>query len=492
MCCSLLQNSLEDLYSLLRVEPWCNLTLWQKLIQRPYENGDPRSLELAKADTFLPPPIDIQLIECEQSESERDFYEALFERSEASFVQFDQYVAQGKVLHHYANILDLLMQLRRCCNHPFLVMCGSDTQKRADLSRHARRFLQTNTECPEESNQNDPRQQAELNKLASRLLLKSASSSHSFNLMHTLPRECLYSCWGTSAGGKCPICRQLLQKDDLITYSSESPFKLDVKNNVTESSKVSKLFEFLQRILNTSSEKSIVFSQWTSFFYLLENSLRRKGIGFLRYDGKLTQKQREKVLDEFNQTREKRVMLMSLKAGGMGLNLTAASNVFIMDTVEDRLQQVQARKQRLISGTLTDDEVRTARIQDLKMLFTREFIYLEVFSLTNTLHFSSRRRSHALPRMAESHRTRPSRRQPSRLQSRAPSSLQINRTVEWNVAIPLLSPLVSSPPPPPQKDEPPPPQQQRPPEKVVFKKWQHPAAPFCYEPPSLVPPFVNV
>lgn len=148
---------------------------------------------------------------------------------------------------------------------------------------------------------------------------------------HKFCRECLYSCWGTSAGGKCPICRQLLQKDDLITYSSESPFKLDVKNNVTESSKVSKLFEFLQRILNTSSEKSIVFSQWTSFFYLLENSLRRKGIGFLRYDGKLTQKQREKVLDEFNQTREKRVMLMSLKDGGVGLNLTAASNVFIMD-----------------------------------------------------------------------------------------------------------------------------------------------------------------
>lgn len=40
------------------------------------------------------------------------------------------------------------------------------------------------------------------------------------------------------------------------------------------------------------------------------------------------------------------------------------------DTVEDRLQQVQAREQRMISGTLTDDEVRSARIQDLKMLFT--------------------------------------------------------------------------------------------------------------------------
>ncbi|KAK8468266.1 hypothetical protein PHAVU_007G272200 [Phaseolus vulgaris] len=450
-----LQNSLEDLYSLLcflRVEPWCNWAWWQKLIQRPYENGDPRSLKLVKAilrmimlrrtkeskdkegrPILSLPPIDIEFIECKQSESERDFYEALFERSK---IQFDQYVAQGKVLHHYANILDLLMQLRRCCNHPFLVMCESNSQKYADLGRLARRFLQSNTESSNE-NQDDPQHQSELNKLASTLLLKSASS-HSMQprayieevleniqngdivecsvclespedpvftpCAHKFCRECLFSCWGTSSGGKCPICRKLLQKDDLITCPAESPFKVDIKNNVTESSKVSKLFEFLERILNSpSGEKSIVFSQWTSFFDLLENPLRRRGIGFLRYDGKLTQKQREKVLDEFNKTREKRVLLMSLKAGGFGLNLTAASNVFIMDpwwnpaveeqaimrihrigqncrvkvrrfivkeTVEDRLQQVQARKQRMISGTLTDDEVRSARIQDLKMLFT--------------------------------------------------------------------------------------------------------------------------
>ncbi|XP_061371008.1 uncharacterized protein At4g14450, chloroplastic [Gastrolobium bilobum] len=84
--------------------------------------------------------------------------------------------------------------------------------------------------------------------------------------------------------------------------------------------------------------------------------------------------------------------------------------------------------------------------------------------------------------------------QPSRLQKRAPSSLQINRAVDWNVAIPLLSPLVSSPPPidlkPPQET----PQRHAEPEKVVvsFKNWQHPAAPFCYEPAPMVPPFVPV
>ena len=41
----------------------------------------------------------------------------------------------------------------------------------------------------------------------------------------------------------------------------------------------------------------------------------------------------------------------------------------IQDTVEERMQQVQARKQRMIAGALTDEEVRTARIEELKMLF---------------------------------------------------------------------------------------------------------------------------
>ncbi|GKE45939.1 putative SWI/SNF-related matrix-associated actin-dependent regulator of chromatin subfamily A member 3-like protein 3, partial [Tanacetum coccineum] len=47
------------------------------------------------------------VIECEQSEAEHSCYDALFKRSK---VQFDQFVAQGKVLHNYANILELLLK----------------------------------------------------------------------------------------------------------------------------------------------------------------------------------------------------------------------------------------------------------------------------------------------------------------------------------------------------------------------------------------------
>lgn len=54
----------------------------------------------------------------------------------------------------------------------------------------------------------------------------------------------------------------------------------------------------------------------------------QKGIKFLWFDGKLSQKHKEKVLKEFSESQDKLVLMMSLKAGGVGLNLIAVSNVF--------------------------------------------------------------------------------------------------------------------------------------------------------------------
>uniref|UniRef100_A0A5B7AXC0 Uncharacterized protein n=1 Tax=Davidia involucrata TaxID=16924 RepID=A0A5B7AXC0_DAVIN len=98
------------------------------------------------------------------------------------------------------------------------------------------------------------------------------------------------------------------------------------------------------------------------------------------------------------------------------------------------------------------------------------------------------------------------RRQPSRLQRRAPASIQIIPVSDWKVAIPLLSPLVSPSSPKShdqmaemksskeesikQHNHHHSSNQVTEPEKtMVFKKWQHPAAPFCYEPAPLVPFF---
>ncbi|CAK9183890.1 unnamed protein product [Ilex paraguariensis] len=404
---------------------YCRWCLTGTPLQRPYENGDQRGLKLIKSilrplmlrrtkDTkdkegrpiLVLPPTDIQVIDCEQTEAEHDFYDALFRRSK---VQFDQFVAQGKVLHNYANILELLLRLRQCCNHPFLVMSRGDSQEYADLNKLARRFLEVNPDSASHKVPSEAYVQEVVEGLRQGentecpICLESADDPVLTPCAHRMCRECLFSCWRTPSCGLCPICRQLIKKTELITCPSANRFRVDVEKNWKESSKVSKLLDCLERTIHSGSgEKSIVFSQWTSFLDLLEIPLKRRGILFLRFDGKLSQKQRERVLKEFSETRDKMVLLMSLKAGGVGLNLTAASNVFLMDpwwnpaveeqaimrihrigqkrtvcvrrfivkdTVEERMQQVQARKQRMIAGALTDEEVRSARIEELKMLF---------------------------------------------------------------------------------------------------------------------------
>ncbi|KAG9136076.1 hypothetical protein Leryth_003700 [Lithospermum erythrorhizon] len=423
-----IQNSLEDLFSLLcflHVEPWCNWAWWNKYIKKPYENGDQKGLKLIKAilrplmlrrsketkdsegrPILVLPPTDIQILECEQSEAERDFYDALFRRSK---VQFDQFVAQGKVLHNYANILELLLRLRQCCNHPFLVMSRSDNKEYADLNKLARKFLETN---PENATQKGP-SKAYVEEVVEGIrkgensecpiCMESPDDPVLTPCAHKMCRECLLTSWRSPAMGYCPICRQLINKTDLITCPSQNRFRVDIEKNWKESSKITKLMKCLEQIHSSSpAEKSIVFSQWTSFLDLLELPLKRRKIEFLRFDGQLSQKHRERVLAEFNENKEKKVLLMSLKAGGVGLNLTAASNVFIMDpwwnpaveeqaimrihrigqkrtvrvrrlivkeTVEERMQQVQTSKQNMIAGALTDEDVRSARIQQLKMLF---------------------------------------------------------------------------------------------------------------------------
>lgn len=54
----------------------------------------------------------------------------------------------------------------------------------------------------------------------------------------------------------------------------------------------------------------------------------------------------------------------------MGWILVDYMDVKKQGTVEERMEAVQARKQKLISGALTDEEVRTARLEELKLLFT--------------------------------------------------------------------------------------------------------------------------
>ncbi|KAL1954148.1 hypothetical protein VTO42DRAFT_1556 [Malbranchea cinnamomea] len=203
------------------------------------------------------------------------------------------------------------------------------------------------------------------------------------------------------------------------------------------SAKIHALINHLTRL--PPNTKAVVFSQFTSFLDLIGPQLSRVGIAYLRFDGTMPQKARAAVLAQFTSTDtfsdedddtdepgagpfhakntlsckqcepRPNVLLMSLRAGGVGLNLTAANHVFLMDpwwsfaveaqaidrvhrmgqlrevtvtrfvvknSIEVRMLRIQERKMMIagslglrVGGDTSEDDRRKERIEELKLLF---------------------------------------------------------------------------------------------------------------------------
>ena len=150
------------------------------------------------------------------------------------------------------------------------------------------------------------------------------------------------------------------------------------------SSKLDLLLEMLDEVV-AEGHKALVFSQWTSMLDLVEPQLQAAKIPFVRLDG--STRDRKTVVETFQSDDGPPVMLISLRAGGTGLNLTAADNVFLLDpwwnpavedqaadrahrigqdkpvlvhrlvtaeTVEERMLELQSKKRALASATTGD------------------------------------------------------------------------------------------------------------------------------------------
>ena len=99
--------------------------------------------------------------------------------------------------------------------------------------------------------------------------------------------------------------------------------------SITTSAKIQHLLKILNR--ETATHKFIVFSQFTSMLDLIEPFLKRDNLVFTRYDGSMRNDHREASLERLRNNSKCRVLLCSLKCGSLGLNLTAASRVVILE-----------------------------------------------------------------------------------------------------------------------------------------------------------------
>jgi superfamily II DNA or RNA helicase len=106
------------------------------------------------------------------------------------------------------------------------------------------------------------------------------------------------------------------------------PALIDPAHAKTSSSKIDTLVPRLREVVN-EGHKAIVFSQFTSFLAIVKDALAKEEIVYEYLDGQT--RDREACVARFQKDDECQVFLVSLKAGGLGLNLTAAEYVFLLD-----------------------------------------------------------------------------------------------------------------------------------------------------------------
>ena len=88
--------------------------------------------------------------------------------------------------------------------------------------------------------------------------------------------------------------------------------------------------------------KSVVFSGWTSHLDLIQIALEDASMKYVRLDGKMSRKNRNASLDAFREDPKVRVIIVSIQAGGLGLNLTTGSKVYIMEPLFNPAAEAQA------------------------------------------------------------------------------------------------------------------------------------------------------
>jgi SNF2 family DNA or RNA helicase len=187
-----------------------------------------------------------------------------------------------------------------------------------------------------------------------------------------------------AGGGVMAALEALLRLRQAACHPALLPAALRGGAAPQQSSKLERLLEALEDAV-ADGHRALVFSQWTSLLDLIEPHLEAAGFGFVRLDGSTLD--RAGVVAQFQADGGPPVMLLSLKAGGTGLNLTAADHVFLVDpwwnpavedqaadrahrigqdksvmvyrmvardTVEERILELQDRKRALADAALAD------------------------------------------------------------------------------------------------------------------------------------------
>ncbi|KAJ1272917.1 hypothetical protein BS78_06G239700 [Paspalum vaginatum] len=353
-----IQNRIEDLYSyfrFLKYEPYSNFSSFRSMLKNPVSmdvshgykklqtvlsivllrrtKGEIKYSERTKLLDGEPiikiPPKTIQLSKIDFTKEERAFYLRLEENSRQTLKE----CSKDYIQKNYVHILALLSQLRQACNHPFLLKGKQPCNHSLAL---AKKF-------PVET--------------AVNLLDSLERGAAKCTICNKTPKDTVASTCGHVFCARC-VHEDLINNikeisadtllfadvlkfclwpkpDSAIVVNEKLHQPFSVRESSYISSKIRATIDIIKSIIGDTMgsvpAKAIVFTQWTGMLDLLERSLSSNHIEFRRLDGSMPLNVRETAVKEFNTDPEVRVMIMSLKAGNLGLNMVAACHVIMLD-----------------------------------------------------------------------------------------------------------------------------------------------------------------
>ncbi|KIL01052.1 hypothetical protein PAXRUDRAFT_128489 [Paxillus rubicundulus Ve08.2h10] len=436
-------NKLEDLHSLLKFlefAPWSSYSVFRSFITLPFLARDPKAIEivqvilesiLLRREKNMRDSNGNRIVELPAKEvtietlpfppTERKIYDSIYDTAKRKFNQLN---AKGLVGKNYTHILAMLMRLRRAVLHPDLVSDPQDheTKPPAGSKNGA---IDVDALMDDVTEQNTP------DGASTRMFAESVFANLSTadadecpicldmmdtptiipSCMHRCCKDCIISyvtsCTERGEEGRCPTCsRGPVKETELIEVVKPkqeddpemvSPFfnKDNAKaaapqivlrrNDFRSSTKLDALLQNLRRLQDQEPYfRAVVFSQFTSFLSLISAALDREQLTWYRFDGSMDVKKRSAAISEFRQNERKpKVLVVSLKAGGVGLNLTCANHVFMMDcwwnaAIEnqaiDRVHRIGQEKTVYVKHFIIENTIegRILQIQQRKTAIVKE------------------------------------------------------------------------------------------------------------------------
>eukprot|EP00300_Choanocystis_sp_HF-7_P017902 c19869_g1_i3.p1 GENE.c19869_g1_i3~~c19869_g1_i3.p1 ORF type:complete len:497 (+),score=125.92 c19869_g1_i3:435-1925(+) len=345
------QNSVKDLYSLFkffRLKPYDSEQKFKELasnmdsLKAKLFTVMKRRMKDTKIDGKLLlnlPKRTIEDVYCEFSKAERDLYER---QSNLATNTLSGCGHDGKI-DQFTNVLSMLMKLRLLCNHPYLALKHSNTASNASQIAAQYRLPEHVVIAAIEADALEVRTCQQCLKDSEELYLVVCGHVYCMGCLDGMNTCCICSRQLAGPEGEidtwrlsdvCTVFTKIRKEgtEDDLGFGPERP-----------SAKIKYLYNRLREEAKADPpRKTVVFSQWVCTLDIVAPRLKENSFVVFQIDGRMPMSVRTREIERFRDHRGFAVMLMSLHTGSLGLNLTFASNVIIMDSWWNPAVEAQA------------------------------------------------------------------------------------------------------------------------------------------------------